>query len=57
MNKNIDKINKMIGKIYKCLSKIERRCEKRGISLSPLRQALLNVQVELRNISSAFNAE
>ena len=57
MDKNIEKMNKLIGKIYKCLSKIERRCEKRGIRLSALRQAILNVQVELHNIASAINAE
>ncbi len=57
MEKNIQKMNKLIKQMYKYLEKLEKRCEKKGVKTSKLRQAILDLQVELHSISQALEEE
>lgn len=57
MEKNIQKMNKLIKQMYKYLEKLEKRCEKKSVKTSKLRQAILDLQVELHSISQALEEE
>ena len=48
-------MDKHIKKMYKHLRKIEKKCEKKGISSASLHQAILNLYVELHNIGFIYN--
>lgn len=50
-------MDKNLAKIYKHLRKIEKKCEKKGISSAGLRQAILNLHVELHNIGFTYDTK
>lgn len=50
-------MDKHLTKIYKHLRKIEKKCEKKGISSASLHQAILNLYVELHNIGFTYDTK
>lgn len=57
IGKELSKMDKHLAKIYKHLRKIEKKCEKKGISSAGLRQAILNLHVELHNIGFSYDTK
>lgn len=50
-------MDKNLAKIYKHLRKIEKKCKKKGVNSSHLRQAILNLHIELHNIGLAYDTK